>query len=212
MEQDLLSPLPTSDLVQRTIYRATRRLRAANVRRFWNQSKMLASTISDIQLDTMQTAWFFDRFGLEEDAEPGETEKEIARTKAQKETNQRFQKGQKNTRYQNIYIRNILWLIEVREGFQQRHDNHSIMRVNAAIWRNVTTLKAYRAIYKYKQAALGAKEQTLLTSKTDSKLKDRHYNAPYNHTSQLVATATPQHQTGCIYQHNRSTSSNHIIS
>ncbi len=203
MEQDLLSPLPTSDLVQRTICRSTRRLRAANVRRFWNQSKTLASTISDPQLDAMQTAWFFDRFGPEEDAEPEETGKE---------TKQRLQKGQKNTRYQNIYMRNILWLIEVREGFQQRYDDHSIMRVNAAIWRNVTTLKACRAIYKYKQATLDAKEQTLLTSKTDSKLKDRRYNDPHDHTSQLVAPATPQHQAGCIYQHSRSTDSNHIIS
>ncbi|UTW56148.1 hypothetical protein [Kordiimonas sp. SCSIO 12610] len=116
-------PLPSPYSVQSALCRTTRRLRAASVRRIWRQSKALASTFSTKEIEIMQAAWFLDRFGPELSA--SETDS--------RPPNSGFAR--------NRFVRNILWLIEVREGYLARHNTNAVIRVNAAIWHNIMALK-----------------------------------------------------------------------
>ncbi len=44
--------------------------------------------------------------------------------------------------------RRMLWLVEVRAGFQIRRDSLSVLLVSAAIWREATRIRRYKRLHR----------------------------------------------------------------
>jgi hypothetical protein len=233
-DQDMKHSLPVCSPILLAQRRMTRRLRAASVRRIWNQSKALASTFSNDDITFMQQSWFLDRFGVEEKSHHRSTKGEkyfdkqsdggLPERQKQPEIREQTGKisGQKITRYQNQYMQNILWLIEVRAGFQSYWDNKNILKVNAALWRNVIALKeTQKQLRQIAEKRAGLETLYLLNlqktkdvqhlkrNRAHEKLgnyvqEDKYYDYADDDSTKLVEQTAPKHQNGYIGKRNRS--------
>jgi hypothetical protein len=124
-EQDMLSPLPVQNPVEQTLIRTTRRLRAASVRRIWCQAKGLASSFSTLEFHQMMQRWFAPHFRhylggnyITEKAKPS------------------FSK--------QAYVRDLIWLVEIRHHFHQQANIPQVIQTNALIWWIIKQVKTPR--------------------------------------------------------------------
>jgi len=101
---------------QRIRGRVLRRLRTHGVRTHWSDARRLAPLIMTHDI----AAWFNDRFG-----------------DSWSEDLRQTPKGRR-------LIKQLIWLIEVRDGFRERRDIYEITRVNGAIWQTATAIKTIR--------------------------------------------------------------------